>query len=153
MWRSGTLCYSAATDLPEPVRSPGAELKRMEEEVEEEEEEVSHGSRGTHSNVTQAAHMLIRLMAKIILLEHQVTLKVLLWANLPSIGQDGGMIAKVIFRLTAGYLPLGDQVYTNLNNHTKESKRGYYPALICFYVSPVKAKKHWHQFKQFFYFH
>ena len=117
VWRSSTLCYSAATDLPEPVRSPGAELKRMEEEEEEVEEEVSHGSRGTHSNVTQAAHMLIRLMAKIILLEHQVTLKVLLWANLPSIGQDGGMIAKVIFRLTAGYLPLGDQVYTNPNNN------------------------------------
>ena len=36
-----------------------------------EEEEVSHGR--THTNVTQAAHMLIRLMAKIILLEIQVT--------------------------------------------------------------------------------
>ena len=66
----------ASTDLPEPVGSPGAELKRTEEEEEEEEEkeevvEVSHGR--THTNVTLAAHMLIRLMAKIILLEIQVT--------------------------------------------------------------------------------
>ena len=68
----------ASTDLPEPVGSPGAELKRTEEEAEEEKEEeeeevveVSHG--WTHTNVTLAAHMLIRLMAKIILLEIQVT--------------------------------------------------------------------------------
>ena len=72
------LYCSASTDLPEPVWSPGAELKRTEEEgeaeevEEKEEEEVSHGG-GTHTNVTQAAHMLIRLMAKIILLENQLT--------------------------------------------------------------------------------
>ena len=35
------------------------------------EEVVSHGR--THTNVTQAAHTLIRLMAKIILLEIQAT--------------------------------------------------------------------------------
>ena len=64
------LYCGASTDLPEPVGSPGAELKRTEEE--EEEVEVSHG--WTHSNVTQAAHTLIRLMAKIILLETQVQL-------------------------------------------------------------------------------
>ena len=61
------LYCSASTDLPEPVWSPGAELKR----TEEVEEVVSHGR--THTNVTQAAHTLIRLMAKIILLEIQAT--------------------------------------------------------------------------------
>ena len=54
--------YSAQTDLPEPVGRPGAELKRTEEE---EEEEVSHG--WTHTNVTLDGHTLISLMAKIIL--------------------------------------------------------------------------------------